>query len=126
MAAFIGGPIAAVYVLRTNFEEMGRQADARWALIYGLAFIAALFAILPFLPEKFPNVAIPVGYSVAVGQIVEYKQLSKNAIRQSGHYEFQSNWRVMTVSAVSLVLVMVLLIAWMLLLAQLGVISLEE
>lgn len=63
---------------------------------------------------------------MAVGQIVEYKQLSKNAIRQSDHYEFQSNWRVMTVSAVSLVLVTVLLVAWLLLLAQFGIISLEE
>ena len=63
---------------------------------------------------------------MAVGQIVEYKQLSKNAIRQSDHYEFQSNWRVMTVSTVSLVLGMVLLVAWLLLLAQFGIISLEE
>lgn len=35
-------------------------------------------------------------------------------------------WRVMTVSAVSLVLGLVLIVAWMLLLQQLGIISLEE
>lgn len=126
VASFIGGPFAALYVVRTNFEEMGRQAAARSALIYGLAFVAALFAILPFLPEKFPNYVIPLAYSLAVGQIVEYKQLSRSAIRQSDHYEFQSNWRVMTVSAVSLVLGLVLIVGWMLLLQQLGVISLEE
>lgn len=64
-ASIIGGPLAGLYVVRTNYQEMGRQAAARSALIYGLVFIAALFAILPFLPERFPNVVLPVAYSLA-------------------------------------------------------------
>jgi hypothetical protein len=39
MASFIGGPLAAVYVVRANYGEMGKQTSARSVLI-SIVFIA--------------------------------------------------------------------------------------
>jgi hypothetical protein len=124
MAAFFGGPLAAVYVVRNNYTELGKEASARSAIAWGSLLVLALLLVLPFLPEKFPNTAIPLAYSLAVGQLVEKLQLSKEAIRESEQYDFESNWRVAGVSVLSLLLFLVLMVAWMFLLDFAGVISL--
>jgi archaellum biogenesis protein FlaJ (TadC family) len=124
MASFFGGPLAALQVLRENFLALEQPERSRTALRWGLAFVVALLMILPFLPEKFPNTIIPLAYSVAVGEFVKIYQLSKEKIRESGAYQFQSNWRVARVSALGFVLFAVIIVAWIIILGYLGVIDL--
>lgn len=123
-ASFLGGPLAAVYVLRENFVVLEQLERSRSALRWGGAFVAALFALMPFLPEKFPNTVIPLIYSFAVGELVKIYQLSKEKIEQSDAHAFQSNWRVARVSVVSFLLFLVLMAAWVILLGYFGVIDL--
>ncbi|MBB6096436.1 hypothetical protein HNQ60_005358 [Povalibacter uvarum] len=124
MASFFGGPFAAVQVLRENFVALEQPGRSRSALLWGIGFVAALFAILPFLPEKFPNTFIPLVYSLTVGELVKIYQLSKEKIAQSDTYVFQSNWRVVRVSVVSFLVFAVLMVAWIVMLGYFGVINL--
>lgn len=124
MASFFGGPFAAIQVLRENFAALEQPRRSRSALHWGIAFVVLLFAILPFLPEKFPNTLIPLVYSLTVGELVKIYQLSKEKINQSDAYAFQSNWQVVRVSVVSFLLFLVLMVAWIVMLGYFGVIDL--
>lgn len=124
MASFFGGPFAAVQVLRENFQALQQPALLRSSLLWGAAFVGMLLAIAPFLPEKFPNTIIPLIYSLTVGELVKRYQLSKEQIEHSDVHQFQSNWRVVRVSVVALLLFLLLMAAWIIALGYLGVIDL--
>jgi hypothetical protein len=123
MASFFGGPFAAIHVVRSNYKELGNDASFRAALLWGALFVVILLLVLPFLPEKFPNTALPVAYSLAVGQLVEKHQMTKDAIQASETYEFHSNWRVAGIAAVTLLIFLAVSFAWMFVLAQFGLIT---
>jgi hypothetical protein len=125
-AAFVGGPLAALYVLKSNYTELGWHDWARFALRCGYVFVGLLCVIVPFLPTRFPGVIIPVAYTIATWQIVEKHQMSKEAIAQSEHFDFQPIGRVVWVCLGSLLAFFVLISIWMTILDATGLISLEE
>jgi hypothetical protein len=92
--SLLGGPIAAVYFLTTNFRVLERSREARTTVFWGIAFVVGLMALLPFLPGRFPNYVLPLLYSIAAGAVAEHRQLQKQAIVDSETYRIQSNWRV--------------------------------
>lgn len=100
-AAFFGGPFGAIYTLYSNFKIMGKGREQRLTLYGGIGFVAALCATIPFLPEKFPNMVIPLAYAYAAGGIASSKQLSKEAILASQQFVRHSGWNVTVVSLVS-------------------------
>jgi hypothetical protein len=110
--AFLGGSIAAVYVLKKNYDALGDKVSARKTLIWGIVFNIALFAVIPFLPNKFPNMVLPIGYSVAAREIARTHQMTKEAIAASPIYGFASNWKVLGLGIAFLVGTFVLLMAW--------------
>lgn len=122
--SFWGGPIAAVYFLRENFLVLGKTHEAQLTLIGGAAFIVILIGLLPFLPDKFPNMAIPLLYCLSAKQIASSWQLSKDAIANSDQFTFRSNWRIFGVGFAFMVLFLVIALAVMFVLDLIGVISL--
>jgi hypothetical protein len=124
VGSFIGGPFAAVYVLWQNFRALGEEPEAKWTLIWGVVFVAAVFAILPMLPEKFPNYVLPVIYSLGARLVAERFHLTKQAIKQSDRYGFQSNWNVVGIGVVFLLAFIVLAVGFVLGLDEFGVIRL--
>jgi len=92
--SFLGGPFAAVYFVWANFRALGEQGRAAAAMLWGVVFVLVILAVLPFLPEKFPNIVVPVIYSVAARLVAENYQLKKQAIADSDQYDFQSTWKV--------------------------------
>lgn len=101
--AFLGGPIAAVLFLKQNFRALGNPNGESKVRIYGAAFVLLVFGIAPFLPEEFPNMAIPLATVITTRLVVEKYQVSKQAIVESELLEFHSNWRVLGVSLACLV-----------------------
>jgi hypothetical protein len=124
LGSFLGGPIAPVFLLRENFRVLGKSAEARATTIWGGAFVACVLALLPFLPSRFPNYVIPIGYSIAAGVLVEKWQLQKQAILDSGKYQIQSNWRVVGLAIVVLLIFMVVTLIELFLLDALGIVRL--
>ena len=103
LASFIGGPFAAVYTLHYNFRHLGRERETRLTLYWGVGFILGLLALIPFLPDKFPNTVIPIAYTIAAGNLAASKQLSKKAILASSSYVRCSGWNVAAVCVISLI-----------------------
>ena len=69
--SFFGGPFAAVFVLKKNFDALGDKAGSLKTIIWGSVFIVLLFLSLPFLPEKFPHYVLPLAYSIAAREIAK-------------------------------------------------------
>jgi hypothetical protein len=68
VAAGIGGPLPAAYLIAKNFKSLGNEHAARMTLIIGGAITVALFTILALLPlsatEKIPPHVIPLAYGL--------------------------------------------------------------
>ncbi|MFA3792601.1 hypothetical protein AB6T38_15945 [Aliiglaciecola sp. SL4] len=110
LGAFIGGPLAAVYFLYKNFSALNQYDNAQKSLYWGLALCFVFIALLPFIPENFPNTVIPIAYCIAARQIAIQHQCSKNQIIENELLNFQSNWRVLIITVTALLLLMVLVI----------------
>jgi hypothetical protein len=122
--SFLGGPIAAVYLLRENFRVLDRGPEAQTTVVWGIAFVAGLMALLPFLPKNFPNVVLPLVYSAAAGAIADKWQLRKQAIVESGRYRIQSNWRVVGMSLLWMLAFMLIGMLEIVILVSLGLMHL--
>jgi uncharacterized membrane protein len=124
VSSLLGGPCAAVFVLWKNFQGLGNSSNATRTIVWG-AFLALLvFLIIPFLPEKFPNFAIPAAYTGLAVSVNRQYQLSKKDILESEQHEIRSNWNVFGVSIGFLVATMAVLLSWILLLDFAGIVSL--
>lgn len=121
VAAFVGGPLAATYVIRQNFLALGNADQARKALTYGLLLSMLVVLLLPFIPDKMPNSAASIVYLVVTGQVVRKYQLTKAQIMESGRYTFQSNWRVFFVSILAVLLLVAVAVPFILALDAMGV-----
>jgi uncharacterized membrane protein len=121
--SFLGGPFMAVFTLWWNFRALGNGKGVTQTLIWGTAFIVAVLAILPFLPEKFPNYVLPIAYMVAARQIADKYQSSKEAIAKSDQFTFISNWAVVGIAIGLLLAFFAVAVVEFIGLAQLGVIK---
>jgi hypothetical protein len=109
-AAFLGGPMAMVYVLWKNFQTLENP--------HGMHQI--LFS--PLLPNSWLDFVIPFAYPLAAWSLAESFQMSKQAIADSQDYEFQSAWNVIAVSMVFLVAMVVVAFTWFAVLVAAGMI----
>ena len=125
-ASFLGGPLAAIYVLRENFLCLEKDGEAQQTLLYGGAFMLVLLSVLPFLPESLSGAStgLTVAYSLGARQVVLSRQMSKEAIEQSPHHRFRSNWRVVGISVLSVAVFLLLFTGWTLALSALGLVEL--
>lgn len=126
LGSFWGGPIAAVYYLRQNYLAMGKGEYAQKTLTYGMLLIVSLLGLLPFLPEQFPNMLLPLMYSVCAKQVAITTQLEKKNIEESEEYTFESNWNIFGVGILTLLLFCALALMVIFMLESLGLLILVE
>jgi hypothetical protein len=119
-AAFLGGPIAMVYVLWKNFQTLEDSHGMQQILFWGSIFIIALMVFSPLLPNSWPDFVIPFAYPLAAWSLAESFQMTKQAIADSQAYEFQSAWNVIAVSMVFLVAMVVVAFTWFFALVAVG------
>lgn len=117
---FLGGPLVGTYLLRANFAAIGKSKHARQATLWGVVLSAVILLSLPFLPERTPGYILPIAYSMTVRLIIERAQFTKNQIASSDKLAFHSNWRVLGVGLLGLVVFLILGVAEFLLLPTLG------
>lgn len=125
LGALWGGPVAAVYFIHCNFAALGRAREARHALALGCGACLAFLLALPFLPEQFPSLLLPLGYSLAALLVVMRWLPSADTIRMDSKLDFQSGWRVFFTGLLCLVLTCLLAAAIMLALSGLGLLDLR-
>ena len=98
MGTILGGPLAAMYFLKSNFDALLKFDESKRTIIISILVSIALIAVIPFLPKKFPNTIIPILYLTPALWINKKHQLTKESILKSEEYGLQSNWKVLWLS----------------------------
>jgi hypothetical protein len=124
ISSLLSGPCAAVFMVWKNFQGLGNSSGARQTMVWGTLLALLIFAILPFLPEKFPNSALPIGYTAVAMSIVRQHQLTKKAILESESYEVRSNWNVLGISIGCLLVSAAIALSWIFVLVLIGIVNL--
>lgn len=125
MGTLWGGPAAAIYFIHRNFTALGRAQAARNTLVVGVALGLAFLLTLPFLPENFPSLLIPLAYSLIALLVVVRWQPSSETIAMDSRYDFQSGWRVFFITLIALALTILIAVVIMLGLSGLGLLDLR-
>lgn len=74
---FLGGPLAAGYLLSQNFEAFNEKSKARNSIIISIAVTVLLFGGLMLVPsvENIPNYLIPVVYTgITIGIVKAFQE----------------------------------------------------
>ncbi|MFH4964864.1 hypothetical protein V8G69_07655 [Gaetbulibacter sp. M235] len=108
-ATFLGGPLAAGYLISENFKALNKPDDGRKSLIIGIITTIVLFGGIFMLPEsiidKIPRQIIPLIYTGIIWGIVEWKQGDILKVHKENGNSFFSGWRAAGVGFISLVII---------------------
>src|SRR2546423_10677413 len=74
LATLIGCPIAGFVLVAQNYRQLGKSEAALQSLLFGLILTFVVFLIATVLPDNFPNMALPVGYTIGIREGVKYLQ----------------------------------------------------
>jgi hypothetical protein len=81
VATFIGGPLAAGYLIAENFKAFNEPYKVQKTWLYTIIFTLVIFAAIMAIPDtvKFPNQIIPLVYTAVVYYLVQHFQGEKIA-----------------------------------------------
>jgi len=106
IATFIGGPLAAGYLIRENYLSLDKPDEGRKSLIIGIVSTILLFTGIFMIPEsiidKVPNQILPAIYTLIIYLIVENIHGSILNEHKENENEFYSGWKAAGVGLVSL------------------------
>lgn len=123
VAAFIGSPIAAAWLAAANYRALGRDQDARGIILWGLVATAVVFALAMVLPDRFPNVVLPLTYCLVVRYLAKIRFGALVDAHRAAHGKIQSWWGVVGVGLLSLIIIGLVFTGLVFALAYLGLIE---
>ncbi len=126
IGTFLGGPLAAIFFLKRNFDTLGKEELSKQTLKIGLVVSLIIIAILPYLPEATPSILIPMLYLFPTIMVVKTFQISKDEIMNAEEYSFQSSWKVFGISLGWMLVFLVASILFMFLLESVGMLNLDD
>jgi hypothetical protein len=121
IGTYVGGPLAAMYFLKGNYDTLGDELSSKKATLIGIIVSLLIIGILPFIPEHTPNMLIPMLYLIPVILIAKKEHLSKIEIQDSSEYSFQSSWKAFGMSILWMVVFFILTFIYMFALELLGI-----
>lgn len=109
IATYFGGPLAAAYLIKKNYETLEQADHAKKSLMIGVISTVLLFAGIFSIPEniidKIPNFLIPAIYTGIIYLLVEKIQgVSLTNHKESGG-KFYSGWKAAGVGAISMLII---------------------
>jgi hypothetical protein len=111
IATFFGGPIAAGFLARQNFINLGKEDYGKYSLIIGIVSTLLVFAGIFSLPEhildKIPNILIPTIYTGIIYLIIEKFQGRELSEHKNNNGEFYSAWKAAGVGAICMVILLI-------------------
>ncbi|MCW3789012.1 hypothetical protein [Plebeiibacterium sediminum] len=116
IATYIGGPIAAGWLIRENFRNLGNDDYGKHALaisILATFFIfAGIFSIPESVMDKIPNFIITLVYTGIIYLTVEKLQGKDIAAHQKSEGAFFSGWKAAGVGLINMVIYMVVILGY--------------
>lgn len=108
-ATFLGGPLAAGYLIGENYKALNKPSEGRTSLIIGIISTIVLFVGIFMIPDsiidKIPGHIIPLIYTAIIWGIVESKQGDVLKAHKANGNSFFSGWRTAGVGLISLVII---------------------
>ena len=111
IATFLGGPLAAGYLIRENYVKLGKQEEGNKSFLIGVFATVLLFTAIFLIPDsiidKIPNQIFPIIYTTIVYVIVE--QIHGEILRKhkENGKDFYSAWRATGIGFISAIVLMV-------------------
>jgi len=111
IATFIGGPLAAGYLVRENYLSLNNSDEGKKSLFIGIISTILLFTGIFMVPEsimdKVPNQILPAIYTGIIYLIVE-KIHGKilNQHKENGN-EFYSGWKAAGIGLISMLILII-------------------
>jgi hypothetical protein len=126
ICSFVGGPMAAVFTLWKNFDRMGQARRARDTLMYGGVAIFLFLCVVPYLPDWFPPIIIPVVYTAVAGLVATCSQRGQEALKEFGAYQSEGGWRVAGLSIAFLLAFIAFYMMWIMALGAVGLLTITD
>ena len=110
-ATFLGGPLAAGYLIGENFKALEKPTLGRNALIIGfvasIILFGGIFMIPEYIVDSIPNQVIPFIYTAIIWGIVEAKQGAILKLHKEKNNSFFSGWRAAGIGLISLLVMLI-------------------
>jgi hypothetical protein len=108
IATYFGGPLAAGYLVKKNYETLEQPDNASKSLIIGIIstilIFAGIFSVPDEIIDKIPNALIPLIYTGIIYLIVERIQGAALKNHKESGGEFYSGWKAAGVGAIAMVI----------------------
>ncbi|WP_162343772.1 hypothetical protein [Cyclobacterium salsum] len=105
IATFVGGPLAAGYLVKKNYETFEQPDHAKKSLVIGVIASIVLFAGIFLIPEEaidsIPSALIPLIYTVIIYLIVESIQGERLKDHKASNGAFYSAWKAAGIGAIA-------------------------
>ncbi|MBS0210095.1 MAG: hypothetical protein JSS27_14195 [Planctomycetes bacterium] len=111
LATFLGAPIAGTWFLFQNYRQSGRAGAGVQALVLGLLATVALLTLSSFLPENFPNIALPLVQVFAMLYIAKALQGKEVEAHVAQGGQLGSWWAVVGIGLLCLIVIVGVFVA---------------
>ncbi|PKP20208.1 MAG: hypothetical protein CVU06_10755 [Bacteroidetes bacterium HGW-Bacteroidetes-22] len=113
IATFLGGPAAAGYLVKKNYEAFDQSEKGKIAFIIGIISTLLIFAGIFSMPEhiidKIPNVLIPAIYTGIIYSIVEKIQGQWLREHKESGGKFYSVWKATGIGAIFMTILLAMI-----------------
>ena len=113
IATYFGGPLAAGYLVKKNYEALGQIENGKKALIIGIISTILLFASIFAIPEpiidKIPRALIPLIYTGLIYLIVEKIHGEIFRLHKEADGKFHSNWKATGIGAIAMLIILLVI-----------------
>lgn len=113
IATYFGGPAAAGYLVKKNYESYNQEDKGKKAFIIGiistLLIFAGIFSIPEHIIDRIPNAVIPLIYTGIIYLIVEKIQGQWLKEHKESGGEFYSEWKATGIGAIFMVILLALI-----------------
>lgn len=114
LGTFIGGPLAAGYLIAENFKTFNNKRKANYTWIISIIATVLIFGSIFLIPDnsKIPNQLIPFTYTIVIYYLTQHFQ-GKNIIDHlNAGGQFFIWWRTIVIGLIGLIITLIPIIAF--------------
>jgi len=113
IAALIGGPLVAAYLVASNFKKLGEINKVVKTWLIAIAVLIGVLTISFFLPDSIPNIVYNLAFYFIVATLVQKFQAAQiTAHKNSGGLTYKTYRAVLIALAFDAVLVGFILVCY--------------
>ena len=105
---FLFGPLAGVWILKTNFDVLGKPEYSKRTIINGIGATLFLFVCSLLLNRRLPTYIIQMCFSLFAAFVVRRFQLTREGILASQEFAIESSWKGLKVGLAATLVSLVL------------------